>query len=461
MNPTAIREFLQERDISTESISYQPALNLEQIAQQLFIPVYQFARVTLLHDAQGYLMAVMPVGKSIDFVALKAALSRDLELAWPEEYVEVFGDLHTASIPPLVPLFGLEAIIDTSFAKSDKMYIADGSGQGLLQIATSDFQQLQESAIPLAFTFDDLLSSPLNRDGQSLDAQKVQSRARQMREKVEGLSDLPPMPDIASQLLHKSRDPEAMAADIARLVSLDPVISSQIMHYARSPWYAYPGEIDSLDEAIFNVLGIDIVMNIAIGMAAGKVFQGKKDGLFGIEQVWRHAVYCASLAEGLAREMPAHLKVKPGAMYLAGLLHNIGFLIMNHCFANEHQELEALIAQQPDTPVWQLERKLYGMSHAELGADLMRHWNLPELTIRCIRHHHEEGYVGQHRYEVLLVLLANRLLKSHGIGDEAGDELPAELLKTLCLDIDTVQRVGQNVMDCCGTFDAMVRHMAA
>lgn len=461
MSSTVVREFLQGCGIHAESISHQPALTLEQVAQQLFVPVYQFARATLLRDAQGYLMAVMPVGKSIDFVALKATLSRDLELAWPEECAEVFGDIHTGSIPPLAPLYGIATIIDTSFADSDKMYIADGSGQCLLQIATADFLRLQESATVLAFSIDNLLSPSLNRDGQSLDTKKVQSRARQMREKVEGLNDLPPMPDVASQLLEISRDPEAMPTDVARVVVTEPAISAQIMHYARSPWFAYQGKIGSLNEAIYNVLGMDMVVNIALGMAAGKVFLGKKDGPLGAGNVWQHAVYCASLAEGLAREMPSRLKVKPEAMYLAGLLHNVGFLILNHCFPVEHQELESLVAQQPATSIWQLERKLYGMTHAELGADLIRRWDLPQLVISCIRHHHDEEYVGQHRYEVLLTLLANRLLKSHEIGDEANDEIPAELLKTLCLDVDTVQGVLQNVMDCRNTLDVMVHHMAA
>lgn len=462
MSSTAVREFLLQCGIHAESISHQPALTLEQVAQQLFVPVYQFARATLLRDEQGYLMAVVPVGKSIDFVALKEMLSRDLELAWPEEYAEVFGDdLHTGSIPALAPMYGIATIIDTNFAESDKMYIADGSGRGLLQIATTDFLQLQASAIPLAFTIDNLLSTGLNRDNQSSDRQKVQSRARRMREKVEDLTDLPPMPDVAAQLLRISRDPDAMPSDVAEVVATDPLISAQIMHYARSPWFAYPAEIDSLDKAIFNVLGMDMVINIALGMAAGRVFQGNKSGPIGTEQIWQHAVYCALLAEGLAREMPARLKVNREAMYLAGLMHNVGFLILNHCFPAEHQELESLIIQQPATPTWQLERKLYGMTHAELGADLMRRWDLPQLVIRCIRHHHDEEYVGQHRHEVLLILLANRLLKSHDLGDEASDEIPAELLKTLCLDLDTVQGLLQKVMDCRSTLDAMVRHMAA
>lgn len=461
MSSTAVRELLQQCGIHTETISHQPALTLEQVAQQLFVPMYQFARATLLRDEKGYLMAVMPVGKSIDFVALKASLSRDLELAWPEEYAEVFGDLHTSSIPPLAPLYSIATIIDTSFAESDKMYIADGSGRGLLQMATTDFLRLQESAIPLAFTIDNVLNSALVRDGQSHDASKVQSRARRMRAKVEGLNDLPPMPDVASKLLRISRDPDSMPADVAKIIATDPAISSQVMHYARSPWFAYPGEIDSLDKAIYNVLGMDMVINIALGMAAGKVFSGKKTGSIGVERVWQHAVYCAAVAEGLAREMPARLKVKPDAIYLAGLMHNVGFLILNHCFTDEHQELETLIAQQPGTSIWQLERKLYGMTHAELGADLMRRWDLPQLVIRCIRHHHDEEYVGQHRHEVLLILLTNRLLNRHGIGDEASEDIPDELLKTLCLDMSTVDRVSQNILASRGTLDTMVHHLMA
>ena len=96
-----------------------------------------------------------------------------------------------------------------------------------------------------------------------------------------------------------------------------------------------------------------------------------------------------------------------------------------------------------------------------MGADLMRRWDLPQLIISCIRHHHEDGYAGQHRHEVLLIQLANRLLKGHGMGDEATDDIPPELLKTLCLDMETVQRVSRNVMDCRDTFETMVSHMAA
>ena len=461
MSSIAVQDFLQQRGIHAESISHQPALTLEQVAQQLFVPVYQFARATLLRDAKGYLLAVIPVGKSIDFVALKAALGRDLELAWPEEYTEVFGAIHTGSIPPLGSLYGIATIIDTTFANSDKVYIADGSGRGLLQIARADFLRLQEDASPLAFTIDNPVGPVLSRDGQSLETSKVQSRARRMREQVEGLKDLPPMPDVASQLLRISRDPESMPADVARVIATDPAISGQIMHYARSPWFAFPGEIDNLDEAIFNVLGMDMAINIALGMAAGKVFQGKRTGALGSNQIWQHAVHCASLAEGLAREMPARMKIKPGSMYLAGLLHNVGFLILNHCFASEHRELESLLARQSGTAIWQLERKLYGMTHAELGADLMRHWDLPQLVIRGIRHHHDADYVGQHRHEVLLLLLANRLLKRHGIGDEVTDELPAEVLKTLCLSTATAEQVLQNVMGCSDTLEAMIHHLAA
>ncbi len=461
MSSTDVREYLQECGIHAESISHQPALTLEQVAQQLFVPVYQFARATLLRDAEGYLLAVMPVGKSIDFMALKNTLSRDLELAWPEECAEVFGDIHPGSIPPLAPLYGITTIIDTSFADSDKMYIADGSGQGLLQITTADFLHLQESATALAFSIDNLLTLSLNCEGQSPDTQKVQSRARRMREKVKGLNNLPPMPDIAMQLLKISRDPEAMPADVARVVERDPAISAQIMHYARSPWFAYPVEIRSLDEAIYNVLGMDMVVNIALGMAAGKVFLGKKEGVLGARNVWQHSVYCALLVEGLAREMPSRLKVNREEMYFAGLMHNVGFLILNHCFPVEHQELESLIPQLPSTSIWQSESKLYGMTHAELGADLMRRWDLPQLVIHCIRHHHDEEYVGQYRYEVLLILLANRLLKHHDIGDEASEEIPAELLKTLCLDMGTVQGVLQNIIDCRNTLDVMAHYMAA
>lgn len=461
MSAQIVRVFLQKCGIHCEHIPHPPALSLEQVARQLFIPLYQFARATLLRDAKGYLMAVLPVGKSIDFVALKQALSRDLELAWPEESAEVFGAMHIGAIPPLAPLYGVATLLDTSFADSERIFLPDGSGQGLLQVCRQDFMRLQASATQLSFTLENAPRAPMNTGKASVEVQKVQSRARMMREKVGNLQDLPPMPDVVAQLLRLSGDPETMPADVARVVATDPAISAQIMRYARSPWFAYSGQIESLDEAIYSVLGVDMANNIALGMAAGRVFTGKQQGRFGTDRVWRHAVYCATLAEGLAREVPAHMKLKPGGVYLSGLLHNVGMLILNHCFREEHAELEMLAQQQVEKPVWQLECKLYGMTHAGLGADLMRRWDLPPVVVRSIRHHHDASYTGQHRSEVLLILLANRLLKQHDIGDEASDEIPEALLRTLGLEREGVQRLCQNIMDCSTSLDTMIHHLAA
>ncbi len=438
IDPIYIREYLTEHAFSCDSISHQKSLTLEALAGQLFIPHHQFARAQLLRDSKGYALAILPLGCHLNFVSIKNEIGRNVEMAWPEEYSALFSKLDSQAIPPLSILFDMECFVDAELIKNESIFLPDGSGQGLLKVAATDFVALQKTPHIINMTVEITGSAASKAIG-------VSSKTKQMREKIATLETLPMMPEVASKLLKMSRDPETMPEDIAAVVETDPAIVAQVMHYARSPWYGYKGEINSVKDAIFSILGMDMVTNMALGMAAGKVFTNKAEGKLSAKNLWQHSVYCAALTEGLARAMPVRFNMKPGSAYLTGLLHNIGFMILAHCFEEEFLALSTEVMEKPNTSIIDIEQQVYGLTHAEVGADLMRRWDLPEKVIHVMRHHHDEHYEGEFQRDVLIVQLANRIMANMNIGDETNPDIDNEILEKLGLTEAAVDAVVETI----------------
>jgi len=159
--------------------------------------------------------------------------------------------------------------------------------------------------------------------------------------------------------------------------------------------------------------------------------------------------------------MPQALRPPAGLGYLAGLLHNFGFLILGHLFKREYCILSNLASDNPDVPLLEHERAVLGVEHGELGALLLEQWNMPQEIIVAVREHHREDYNGPHAVYPRLVMLADRMLKGLAMGDAASNELPPDLLDTLGLkEIQTVVVMGK-LLEGVTDLNVMARALAA
>lgn len=239
------------------------------------------------------------------------------------------------------------------------------------------------------------------------------------------------MPGSARQLIQLRATPNAGADALSKIVETDPSLAAQVLRYARSPLYAYRGKIDSVHTAIARVLGYDLVLNLALGIAAAKPFKVPRKGPLGLDSFWRHALYSAALTQGLASLLPTELRPSPGLAYLAGLLHNLGHILLGHLFKQEYLILNKFIAQEPDRPLVEIEMEVLGIDHGQLGAWLMQSWRLPEETITAVQEHHNESYRGPFAIFPLLVLTSDRILRQNGIGHAGPGMLPGAVLQFL------------------------------
>lgn len=263
--------------------------------------------------------------------------------------------------------------------------------------------------------------------------------------RFQSIDRLPSMPEMTKKIFSLSTDPDAGVVELVNVVVLDPSLCAQIMCYARSPFFNYRGDINSIDIAISRVLGYTTALNLALGATASKPFKIPKNIPLGLDHYWRSAVFNGALSQAISCALPAKSRPSAGLAYLAGLLHDFGFLLMGHLFKEEFLMLNRHVSSEPDRPIIELEQEVLGVGHAEIGAVLMERWALPDEVVVAIREHHHD-YDGPHAVYSNIVQLSNWVLEQHDMGPEASGDIPEALLCALGLEQEQIMLVVEQVL---------------
>ncbi len=456
---------------------------LEEAARTCGVSSRRFVRAVLLKDARGPILVVLPLTHLIDFQALEGLLGRRPVPASADETVAAFPDCEPGTVPPLGAVYGIETLIDPSVYDSEDLCFEPGVHDMVVHIRRSGFRRLQAGVrvAGCAQATNKLQGGTAGGSGSELcvpegiDLDSMVASftpAPEVRRHIEELYELPPMPAVAQRILQLRADPVASAESLAEVVELDPSLSAQVVRYASSPFFGYRGKLESIRDAIARVLGFDMVASMALGLAAGRAFRNPPDGPLGMRAFWRHSTYCAALVQALAKAMPAgsQPRSRPGIAYLAGLLHNFGFLLMGHLFQPEFFLLNKLVAANPETPVTAIEKRVLCMGqardvlcmgHPSIGAWLTHSWKLPDEVTVTVCEHHNEDYDGEYAAYPNLVLVANRLLRRHGIGDEIPEPPPEALLARLGLAPERTEEILETLMASGLSLDVIARYLAA
>jgi HD-like signal output (HDOD) protein len=180
----------------------------------------------------------------------------------------------------------------------------------------------------------------------------------------------------------------------------------------------------------------------------------------GLDAFWRHSVYSAALVERLSTLLPERNRPRRGTAYLAGLLHNMGSLLLGHAFQSEFFLLNRYLIANPDVPMETVEKYLLGVGHDQIGAWLLSAWGLPAELVCAARHHHNEQYWGDHAVYSQLALLADRLLARFGLGTGTATDLPAFSLEMLGIDADQAIAAAESLWIGVEELDELARMVA-
>jgi putative nucleotidyltransferase with HDIG domain len=223
---------------------------------------------------------------------------------------------------------------------------------------------------------------------------------------VDRLGELAAFPDIYFRISETLQRPNVSAVDVSKVVSSDMILSARLLKVVNSPFYGFRAQVDTVHRAIA-LAGMNELLTMALGMTAVNYFQNIPVGFISLDSFWRHSVGCGILARSLADNMK---DMNPERMFTAGLLHDIGRLVM----AKDIPQLTALsmrTALEKGLPLVQAERKIFEFDHADVGGELLRQWFFPDILVSLVENHHTPMQSDSPR-EACLIRLADLISNS-------------------------------------------------
>lgn len=233
---------------------------------------------------------------------------------------------------------------------------------------------------------------------------------RRIEQRLGKTLEIPPLSLTAQKILQLRTCPDVHVDQLTAIVESDPALAAQVMSWAASPLYSAPYKICSIEDAIVRALGFDLVMNLSLGLALGKKFSLPRHLQQDNISHWKHALYTAALIEGLTRQMPRDTRPEPGLAYLAGLLHNFGYLLLAYLFPPHFALIQQHLQASPGCKPQDIDQSMLGMTRDDICVTLLHLWNMPEELTTAIARQHHPDYTGPHATYALLLQLANLLL---------------------------------------------------
>jgi len=210
-------------------------------------------------------------------------------------------------------------------------------------------------------------------------------RAVEFGELARILDQLEPIPQIALQILRDYQDQQYALADMAQDLKKDQVLSAHTLKLANSALYQRQRKIGTIEDAVF-LLGQDMIIKWVVSAAVQRLFQNTQGGYSLCRGgLYHHARKTAILCEQIA-EMTG--TVKPALAYLAGLLHDIGKVVLDQYIHNVMPSFYRGLSEGK-VDFLGAEREILGMDHTEAGRLLARKWNFARPFAEAISYHHQ------------------------------------------------------------------------
>ena len=448
--PTSVQSLLNDQNIHYDIAATPVDANNNRLWHDQHLRNMGAAKSVILQDAKGRIQVIIAADSLLDLKAVNRHMSRELHATSPEELAKFCQTHALQSVPALPKLAGLLTLVDKSLLERDEILLDSGNEEQLLHLNRAAFQHVLEDAIicDIAVPLAPLEAENLSASDTDLILGAVRNFTQlRIKQRLEETLELPPLSDTAQRIIQLRVNPNADISDLAQIVETDPSLAAQVVSWAASPYYSAPGKIKSIHDAIVRVLGFDMVLNLALGLALGRSLHIPKDGPHGSLPYWQQSVYMAATIEGLVTAIPRDHRPSFGMAYLCGLLHNFGFLILAEVFPPHFRAYCEMADANPHTTHQAIERHLIGVTREQIASALMSLWSMPEEVVIALRHQSNPGYNGEYHEYPKLIFIAQRLLYQHNIGRGPKLEIPEHIFEELHLDPDKARTTVTNIIE--------------
>ncbi len=225
---------------------------------------------------------------------------------------------------------------------------------------------------------------------------------------------LPSLPEIYTKVSALIESEDASSQDIGDAIQTDPSLTASILKMINSAFYGLASEVTSVPQAI-SLLGRRQLKQVMLSSVLSSVFPEIDSAKFSMHDFWEHSIKTAIIARHLAMQNASIIDHE--AFFTAGLLHDIGRLVIATVAPDELAQVMQ-IAHDEKRDVVEVEAEIFGVSHIDVGARLMKDWCMPSLLVQCLVKHHDEEHIGPFSIDTSIVYLANRLSQQAPVYEE-------------------------------------------
>jgi putative nucleotidyltransferase with HDIG domain len=220
------------------------------------------------------------------------------------------------------------------------------------------------------------------------------------QEMVAKARNLPAVSHAALKLVTLLDHPEGSNDEVVQVLKHDSVLTAKLLRACNSPAVGLEEPITSVDQAVL-LIGHSQILQMVLSLAFGGPMAVELPG-YAIEanELWRHSLTAATSAEVLVRN-GVDVGAEASVAFTVGLLHDIGKLVMVHVLTPEAQNAVRQRVTEGHQAIVEAEHEVFGTDHAEVGACLLKSWQLPDEIVEAVAHHHHPVYLPHPRLSVI------------------------------------------------------------
>lgn len=418
-----------------------------------------YIQIIYLKDENGLIQALIAQNQLLDVNHLRKVLDRsELRPLNKTEAANLKSNIESNTLAPLIQFHNAPAYIDSTLIENPHLFLTMGH-HVWTKIEHKNFKKMygQAKVLPIGVTIKSNHKKSNERDYADVNQAIMQFTSLRIKQRLNETLDLPPLPETAKRIMDLRSDVNADPAGLATAIELDPAMSAQVISWARSPFYgANKDSVKTVEDAILRVLGFDLVMNLALGLALGKTIKAPRNEVIGYSSFWQQSVMVATLCAELSRCVKTPERPSYGLAYLCGLMHNFGYLVLAQVFPPQFQTLSLNVRANGHIDGTFIEQHLLGMTQEQISSLLFKQWELPEELVNAVRHQKEILFDGPYCEYPLLINLANQALRRQGYGHGPIGELSPEILFKLNITADEVEEKAALLVSQLDTISAIV-----
>ena len=208
-------------------------------------------------------------------------------------------------------------------------------------------------------------------------------------------------PDIYYRIKKALNDSKSSASYLADVISKDTSLATNLLKITNSAFYGLPSKVDTVTRAI-TLIGLGEISTLATGVLAMRFFKSIPQKLIDMKTFWIHSIACGSIASIISRSKKG---LEEERFFVAGMLHDIGRLVT--AISLPQRTVQAILESRNRlTPLFKIEKEIFGYDHASVASLLLRKWNFPVALENMVQFHHEPANALQ-PLDASIIHLAN------------------------------------------------------